>query len=110
LLALCLSTRGQDAADGIYTKVDEKPIPIRTSNPDYPTDLKREGIDGLVAVVTIIDEKGNVIDVSVKKSSNPAFERPAKEAIMRWKFTPAKKDGKAVKMRVTIPVKFSVKD
>lgn len=110
IFALCLSVRAQDAADGIYTKVDEKPTPTKTAKPDYPTDLKREGVDGLVAVITVIDERGNVIDVAVKKSSHAAFEKPAKDAIMRWKFTPAKKDGKAVKVRVTIPVKFSVQD
>jgi periplasmic protein TonB len=107
---LCLSLRGQDAVDGIYSKVDERPSPIKTANPDYPTDLKREGINGLVSVITVIDEKGDVIDVSVKKASHQAFEQPAKDAIKKWKFTPAKKDGKAVKVRVTIPVKFSVSD
>ncbi len=110
VIAISLPARGQDAVDGIYTKVDEKPTPTKTSNPDYPTDLKREGVDGLVAVTTVIDETGNVIDVQVKKSSHPSFDKPAKEAIMRWKFSPAKKDGKPVKVRVTIPVKFSIKD
>lgn len=101
--------RAQDA-DGVYTKVDEKPVPTKTVKPTYPLELKRDGVEGLVAVSFVIDETGNVISAEVKKSSNVAFEGPAKEAILKWKFSPAKKDGKAVKVRVTIPMKFSLED
>lgn len=107
LTLLTCVARSQDA-DGVYTKVDEKPTPTKTVKPVYPTELKRDGTEGMAAVSFVIDEKGDVISAEVKKSSHPGFEAPARDAILKWKFTPAKKDGKAVKVRVTIPMKFSL--
>jgi protein TonB len=101
------SLSAQDA-DGVYTKVDEKPSPTKTAKPDFPYKLKREGVSGLVAVSCVIDENGSVVDMKVTKSSHPDFERPAMDALKQWRFTPAKKDGKPVKVRVTIPFRFNL--
>lgn len=112
---LCFSAfvlKAQDA-DGVYSKVselDEKPTPTKTVKPDYPTDLKRDGVTGIVSVSFVIDEKGNVISAEIKKSTHPGFEAAAKDSIMKWKFSPAKKGGSPVKVRVTIPVKFNLDD
>ena len=97
-------------ADGIYTKVDEKPTPIKTAAPRYPSTLKRDGISGLAAVQVVIDEKGKVISATVVKSTHPDFDRPALEAIERWTFKPAKVGGNPVKMRITIPFRFNAED
>jgi len=97
-------------ADGIYTKVDEKPTPIKTAAPRYPSILKRDGISGLAAVQVVIDEKGKVISATVVKSTHPDFDRPALEAIERWTFKPAKVGGNPVKMRLTIPFRFNAED
>ena len=107
VLALNLALCAQDA-DGVYTKVDENPAPIKTAKPEYPLDLKRDGVSGLAAVSCVIDETGNVISCKVTKSSNPGFEKPALDAIAKWKFKPAKKDGKEVKVKVTIPFRFNL--
>lgn len=99
------------AQDGeIFTKVDENPAPTKTVKPSYPSSLKSEGVSGLVAVQIVIDEKGEVIDAKATKSSHPDFEKPALDAIRKWKFKPAKKDGKEVKVRVTIPFRFNLED
>ena len=100
---------GQDA-EGVYTKVDENPAPTKTVKPSYPSSLKSEGVSGLVAVQIVIDEKGEVLDAKATKSSHPDFEKPALEAVKKWKFKPAKKDGKEVKVRVTIPFRFNLED
>jgi len=97
-------------ADGIYTKVDEKPTPIKTAAPRYPSILKRDGISGLAAVQVVIDEKGKVISATVVKSTHPDFERPALEAIERWTFNPAKVGGSPVKIRITIPFRFNAEE
>jgi len=57
-----------------------------------------------------IDEKGNVINGTVVKSTHKDFEEPALEAVKGWKFRPAKKEGVAVKVRVTAPLRFKVED
>jgi protein TonB len=55
----------------------------------------------------LIDESGNVAERSVIKSSRIEFERPALDAVRRWKFKPAKKSGTAVKARLVLPIQFS---
>jgi len=105
----CLPLR-MAADDTVYTKVDINPVPVKTPPPDFPYDLKRQGISGVVAVATVIDETGAVTSCSVTKSSNAEFEAAAMAAVKRWKFKPAQKDGVPVKMKVTIPIRFNVEE
>jgi protein TonB len=90
------------------SKFDEPPMPTKTVPPNYPSELKREGVSGMVTMAITVDEKGAVLNPVVKKSTRPEFEQPAIEAVMKWKFEPAKKDGKPVAVQVVVPVKFSV--
>ncbi|MDX2186487.1 MAG: energy transducer TonB [Opitutaceae bacterium] len=98
------------ADDTVYTQVDEKPVPLKTPPPRYPDAMKREGVSGIVAVSIVIDEGGNVIKATVAKSTNPEFDSPAVEAVEKWKFKPAKKDGNAVKVKVTVPLRFTAEE
>lgn len=84
----------------------EPPVPVRTSAPDYPAELRREGVSGLVMVKCQIDVQGNVTETEIEKSSNAAFEKPAITAVKKWKFKPAKQDGAPVAIKVSIPIKF----
>lgn len=86
----------------------EPPVPVRTVAPKFPDEMRRSGSSGLVTINCLIDEKGNVSEPKVIKASNDAFSEPAMEALKKWKFKPAKKDGTAVAIRVNIPVQFTV--
>lgn len=88
----------------------EPPVPVRTVAPVFPSDMRREGISGLVMVSILIDEKGNVQEPKVEKASNDAFAGPAVDALKKWKFKPAKKAGEVVALRVSVPIKFNVGD
>lgn len=88
--------------------VEEKPVPTRQIEPTYPPSLKRQKINGSVTLVFVVDTQGNVIAPRVEKSTHMEFEKPALDAIRRWKFTPGKKDGEAVKVRVRAPLIFKV--
>lgn len=87
---------------------DEPPMPMRTSAPNYPTQLKRDGITGMVSVSIVVNEKGEVQDAKVEKSSNPGFDQAAIDAVSKWKFKPAKKAGEPVAVKVVVPVKFAM--
>jgi protein TonB len=96
------------ADDTIYTKVDENPVPLKTPPPRYPDSLRREGVAGVVAVTVVIDENGAIISSVVAKSSHPDFDKPALDAISKWKFKPGKKDGTPVKVKATLPLRFNL--
>ncbi len=91
------------------SKFDEPPMPTKTVAPVYPMALKSEGAAGMVTMSITVDEQGNVQNATVKKSSRQEFEQPAIDAVSKWKFEPAKKDGKPVAVQVVVPVKFSMK-
>lgn len=88
----------------------EPPVPVRTVAPKFPTDMRRDGTGGLVTVSCLIDEKGNVTETEVQKTSHQAFAAPAVEALKKWKFKPAKRGGTPVALRVSIPIQFSLSD
>lgn len=96
------------ADDG--AEFDSRPVPVKTPPPQYPTQLRREGVTGLVAIRVVIDESGNVTECTVTKSSHPEFEQPALAAIRNWKFRPASKGGTPVKSHFIVPIKFAVEE
>lgn len=100
VIACSLSLKAQNA-DGVFTKVDEKPEPVRTVAPACP-----KGETGLVAVSLVIDETGKVLEAAISKSTNNALDQAALAALQNWSFKPAKVGGKAVKSKVTVPIRF----
>jgi protein TonB len=92
----------------VSPKSDEAPVPVRTTAPEYPAELRQAEIQGLVTIVSVVDETGNVLACEISKSTNEGFNEVALAAVRKWKFKPAKLGGKAVKVKVTIPVRFTV--
>lgn len=84
----------------------EPPVPVRTVAPDYPRELRNQGVSGVVMVKVTIDEQGNVTATAVAKSSNAGFDQFAMDAVKKWKFKPGLQDGNPISMTVTIPIKF----
>jgi protein TonB len=104
IVALGLGQVAAWAADGT-----EPPVPVRTVPPVYPDEMRRDGVSGVVTVSILIDEKGNVTEPKVVKTTHEAFSQPAMDALAKWKFKPAKQAGEAVAMRVSIPIQFTNK-
>ena len=84
----------------------EPPVPVRTVAPEYPVEMRRAGINGVVTVRVFIDEHGAVSSAEVVKSSATSFEQPAIAAVEKWKFKPATLDGKPVATKVIVPISF----
>jgi TonB family protein len=82
------------------------PKPIRIPPPVYPYNAAKAGLNGKVVIEFVIDEKGDVINPHVVRSNNPWFERPALDAILKWKFEPGRKDGRVVNVRATQMLEF----
>jgi TonB family protein len=78
---------------------------IRAVLPAYPQLAKSNRVSGDVTLDALIDASGNVRDVTV--ISGPAFLREAaKVALRQWKYEPARLDGHATAMHLTVTVKF----
>lgn len=86
------------------------PIPpksLKRPPPIYPYDAAMAGLNGKVLVAFVIDTQGQVVNPHVIRSNNPWFERPALDAILKWKFEPARKDGRPVNTRASQLLEFS---
>ncbi len=85
---------------------DVPPKPVRRTPPIYPYNAAKAGLNGRVLVDFIINTKGEVINPHVVRSNNPWFERTALEAILQWKFEPARKGGRPVNVRAKQMLEF----
>lgn len=85
---------GAKAAD--FPKFDVPPKVIKREEPEYPYNQSRAGLIGEVKIEFVIDVEGRVRNPFVVESNNPSFERPALDAVLKWKFEPARKEGHVV--------------
>ena len=73
-----------------------QPRPIFEVIPEYPEDLQKKGIEGIVKLHLHIDQTGQVIDVVILENTtgSSVCARAAKDAALKGRYIPAKKDGK----------------
>jgi TonB family protein len=55
----------------------------------------------------IVNELGNVTEVTVRKSIHPQYDKKLVESVRAWKFKPATKDGQPVSFRSVFEVKLA---
>jgi len=87
----------------------EKPVEkIGGEAPEYPSQLKDNGVEGSVIAQFVVNESGRYEPGTLKilSSSNPAFSAAVKEALPRMKFSAAQIGGKKVQQLVQMPFQF----
>ena len=78
-------------------------------NIKYPDMEFDAGIQGKVYVEFVVEKDGSVEDVSVRRGVSPGLDKEALRAVRSMpKWSPGKMNGKAVKVRFTIPVDFKL--
>jgi len=94
----------------LETQVDDPVAPINIPKPRYPPVLQQAGVSGRVEVEYVVDTTGHAEPASWKvlRSSNSAFEAPAREAIMKAVFKPARVRGQAVRQLVRQAIAFNI--
>ena len=89
---------------------DERPRVLKKVDPEYPRLAKMTGVEGIVVLLILIDESGNVEEIEVVKSlGNTGCDEAAVKAIKQWRFAPAVRQGRPIAARVTMPVLFNLK-
>lgn len=84
------------------------PVPIDSPAPDYPPEALRRGESGTVLLRIHVGPDGvpAAIDL-VRSSRSRALDRAAIDAVQRWRFRPAQRDGQPVDGAVQIPISFA---
>jgi TonB family protein len=85
------------------------PDAIQKSDPGYPTELRRENVQGTVTLYAVIHSDGTVGEIRVLSSPDERLDAFATSALARWKFRPATKDGKPVALEAVVMIPFRAK-
>ena len=94
----------------VQVQVDQGPRVLRKVDPKYPEAARRANREAVVTVEFTVDVDGKATDIKVADPKGFGFDEAAIEAIKKWRFTPAKKGGESVPMRVRQPIRFSLDD
>lgn len=74
--------------------------------PAYPPAFREAGIVGGAVLELSVDEEGNLTHLTTLRASHPEFEAAAKEALQKWEFLPARRDGEPVASRSRVAIVF----
>ena len=72
----------------------------------YPLQAKSLGVQGVVYVQSVINEKGKIIKPKVVKKLGAGCDEEAIRVLKKSKFKPGYDKGKPVKVRFTLPIFF----
>ncbi len=89
---------------------NEKLILFVQQNVEYPRAQKEMGIQGKPIISFQIDKNGNVTDLSIARSADPALDKAAVKALSGLpKMEPAKNNGLPVKVIYSVPITFKLR-
>ena len=93
------STRGADPPNHVY-KADAEGVThalvLFQVEPEYTEQARKAKVNGVVLVQFVIDERGKPQNIQVTQGIGMGLDQKAVQAIRKWKFKPAEKDGKPV--------------
>lgn len=87
-----------------------RPVPKYSVKPAYPKNARRAEKEGKVFLKAIITVDGIAKDIVAETNLGFGFEEAAIAALKKFKFTPAKENGKAIEYAVRIPFEFKLED
>lgn len=80
-----------------------------TKNVKYPEEAKKKDIQGTVYVSFNVEATGKLSDVKILKSAHELLDNEAKRVVtLMPDWEPARKEGKAVKAQMTLPITFKL--
>jgi len=82
------------------------PRAIFSPDPEYSEEARKAKYQGDVVLWVVIGPDGKVHDVKVARTLGLGLDEKAVEAVKKWVFEPAKKDGQAVAVQLNIDVTF----
>ena len=106
------------AQETVNSTVDEMPVPpggiagltnYMIQNLKYPTAAKEAKVQGMVVVSFIVTSEGKVEGIEILRGIGSGCDEEAVRVISQsGTWTPAKKEGKTVATKMTLPVQFKL--
>jgi protein TonB len=87
-----------------------KPSALYNPPPSYRSESKRAKEEGSLLLSVQVNASGRADTVTISKSSGyQSLDRAASEAVRRWKFKPATRNGEPIATIVDVPIVFRLK-
>jgi TonB family protein len=83
-----------------------RPELVRKVDPKYPQTLIKEKVDGQVILYAIIRKDGSVDSIQLVHGIDPQLDRNSMEALSRWVFKPATREGEPVDLEAVVYIPF----
>jgi len=84
------------------------PRVIHQVDPSYDEASRKAKLNGHVVLTFIVAPDGKPRDIRVVKSLSPGLDQKSIEAVSKWKFTPATKDGKPIAIEIQAETTFKI--
>jgi protein TonB len=77
-------------------------------DPNYSEEAHKAKLQGTVVLSVVVGTDGRTQDIRVQHSLGMSLDEKAVEAVGRWRFKPATKNGQPVAVQLSIEVNFRV--
>ena len=82
------------------------PVPHRKVDPRYDPALIAEHVQGRVQLYGVIGRDGHVSSIEVLRGDDERLDRSAEEALSKWEFYPATRNGEPIDVDVVVEIPF----
>ena len=82
------------------------PRALETPDPEYSEEARKAKFQGVVVLWLIVGPDGKPRDIKVTRPLGMGLDQKAIEAVNRWRFEPAMKDGRPVAVQINVEVNF----
>lgn len=110
-----LDDEEEEGQDEIFVAVEQEPelvggLAALQREIEYPEFAIKAGLEGTVFVEFVVDEEGNVQDPEVARGVHKLLDEEALRVVKKMTFEPGRQRNTPVKVRMTMPVTFTLKD
>jgi TonB family C-terminal domain len=100
--------------DEVFVDVQQRPdcggLQSLNSKVRYPPSARAAELEGQVFVQFVVDTSGQVTNPQVVRSTHPMLGQAALRAVKKLDCTPGRQRSRPVKVKMTMPVAFTLKD
>ena len=84
----------------------QAPVPLRKVDPKYVAAAAAERVEGSIRLAAVIGKDGHVGQISLIHHLDDRLDRTAAEALGKWEFTPALRNGSPVEVDAVFEIPF----
>jgi TonB family protein len=89
-----------------YRAIISAPEPLHKVDPKYVATAAEDRIEGTVRLAFVISADGQVYGIETVKGIDGRLDRSAMEALQKWRFSPAIREGKPIAVDALVEIPF----